>query len=95
MNRQPRLVSFLDIEFLVSPIQSRCLIIRVPSPSVDQIQEALLNVVREERIVCVPEMARKIAIAADGNMRKALLILESCHVQQTMNPDMELIPTDW
>jgi len=80
---------------IITPIQSRCLILRVPSPSVDQIQLALLNVVQEERIVCIPEMAHKIAVAAEGNMRKALLILESCHVQQTMDPSMDLIPTDW
>jgi len=59
-------------------IRSRCIIVRVPLPSQETVASFLATVAKEERIGTLPaSVANRIAEMSGGNVRKALLMLES------------------
>jgi len=66
---------------VIEPVRSRCLGIRVPSPSHDEIVSILQTVARKESITLKPELAFLIAQSSSRNLRRAILMLESYHVQ--------------
>ncbi|XP_069828190.1 replication factor C subunit 3 [Dendropsophus ebraccatus] len=81
---------------VIAPIRSRCLAVRVASPSHEEICAVLFNVCRKEGLSLPQELARKIAEKAGRNLRKALLICEACRVQQyPFSSDQDLPETDW
>ncbi|XP_056417885.1 replication factor C subunit 3 isoform X2 [Hyla sarda] len=81
---------------VISPIRSRCLAVRVPAPSVEEICTVLFNVCKKEGLSLPQELARKIADKSGRNLRKALLICEACRVQQyPFSSDQDLPETDW
>ncbi|KAG8584948.1 hypothetical protein GDO81_004837 [Engystomops pustulosus] len=81
---------------VISPIRSRCLAVRVPAPSTDEICTVLFNVCKKEGLSLPQELARKIAEKSGRNLRKALLICEACRVQQyPFSSDQDLPETDW
>lgn len=61
---------------IIAPLQSRCALVRVPAPTEAEMCEVLQSVVRKERAELVPGLAKKIALGADRNMRRALVLLE-------------------
>uniref|UniRef100_H3ANN4 Replication factor C subunit 3 n=2 Tax=Latimeria chalumnae TaxID=7897 RepID=H3ANN4_LATCH len=67
---------------VIPPIRSRCLAVRVPAPSVEDICHVLSGVCKKEGLSLPQELARKIAEKSGRNLRKALLICEACRVQQ-------------
>lgn len=78
---------------IITPIRSRCLLIRVPAPSVDEISELLVQVGTKEGVTVSAESARNIATTSDRNMRKAMLMLEAAAVQGTIADQVQV--TDW
>lgn len=86
---------------VIDPVRSRCLGIRVPSPSHDDICSVLKTVSRKEKINLPDELAVNIARESSRNMRRAILMLESCHVQRRelggngMTGDQPVQKTDW
>ncbi|XP_040282064.1 replication factor C subunit 3 [Bufo bufo] len=81
---------------VIAPIRSRCLAVRVPAPSIDEICTVLFNVCRKEGLSLPQELARKIAEKSGRNLRKALLMCEACRVQQyPFSSDQDLPETDW
>ena len=79
-------------------MRSRCLAIRIPAPTVEAIANTLTKVGNKESCHVPEDVALNIAIQADRNLRRALLMLEACKVQhspltsgQAINlPDWEL-----
>jgi replication factor C subunit 3/5 len=67
---------------VIPPIRSRCLMIRNGAPSIDEISFILDKCCRYEKIQLPTELCSKIAQSCNGNLRKALLTLESMYVQQ-------------
>lgn len=65
---------------VIDPVRSRCLGIRVAAPSHDEIAAVLKTVSRKESITLPDELAVNIARSSNRNLRRALLMLESCHV---------------
>lgn len=83
---------------VIEPVRSRCLGIRIPSPSNDDICSVLTAVARKENQTLHPELAHNIAVASQRNLRRALLILEASHVQNASalsNPSSAIQLTDW
>ncbi|XP_075707827.1 replication factor C subunit 3 [Rhinoderma darwinii] len=81
---------------VIAPIRSRCLAIRVPAPSLEEICTVLFNVCRKEGLSLPQELARKIAEKSGRNLRKAILMCEACRVQQyPFSSDQDLPETDW
>ncbi|XP_018409638.1 PREDICTED: replication factor C subunit 3 [Nanorana parkeri] len=81
---------------VISPIRSRCLAVRVPAPSIEEICTVLFSICKKEGLSLPQELARRIAEKSGRNLRKALLICEACRVQQyPFSSDQDLPETDW
>jgi len=63
-------------------IQSRCLLVRVPAPTSKQIVRALQGVGKRENVVTPIELLDRIAEASQGNLRRAILMLEACRAER-------------
>ncbi|MEE6472477.1 hypothetical protein FKM82_009620 [Ascaphus truei] len=81
---------------VIAPIRSRCLAVRVPAPSIEEICLVLFSVCKKEGLSLPQDLARRIAEKSGRNLRKALLICEACRVQQyPFSSDQDLPETDW
>jgi replication factor C subunit 3/5 len=67
---------------LIPAIKSRCLGLRVPAPSINEISEILQVICRKESLTLPVELANNIAEKSGRNLRKAILLCEACRVQQ-------------
>lgn len=63
-------------------IRSRCLGIRVPAPTNDEIKSVLHGIAKKEGINLPDELASRLATASGRNLRRAILMLEACKVEQ-------------
>ena len=70
---------------IIEPVRSRCLGIRIPAPSNDEIANILVNVAKKESCTCPFELAMRMSIHCDRNLRRALLMLEAAKVQNGSN----------
>lgn len=81
---------------VIGPIRSRCLGIRVPLPSTEEVCSVLSTVCKKEGLLLPPELAKQICEKSGRNLRKALLMSEACRVQQyPFSADQEVPETDW
>lgn len=81
---------------VIPAIQSRCLGIRVPAPSHQQIITILYNVCKKEGLTLPSELAARIADKSQRNLRRAILMLEACKVQRyPFSPDQDVTEPDW
>ncbi|XP_060524262.1 replication factor C subunit 3 [Cylas formicarius] len=81
---------------IIPAIQSRCLPLRIPAPSIAEISNILINTCKKEDLHLPELLAKKIAEAADGNLRRALLICEACKVEQyPFNQHQTIAEPDW
>lgn len=67
---------------VLEPVRSRCMCIRVPAPTDEKIMDSLMHVSREEQLSLPPALAARIVATSGRDLRKALLCLECCRVQQ-------------
>ncbi len=67
---------------VAAPLKSRCLLLRVPAPTDANIISVMQGVAKAENFELPNDFAQRIADEAQGNLRKALLMLESCKVDQ-------------
>ncbi|NXC14637.1 RFC3 factor, partial [Corythaeola cristata] len=81
---------------IIGPIQSRCLAVRVPAPSIEDICHVLSSVCKKEGLTLPQELAQRLAEKSGRNLRKALLMCESCRVQQyPFTADQDIPEMDW
>lgn len=86
---------------VIDPVRSRCLGIRVAAPSHDEIAACLKTVARKESISLPDELAINISRSSNRNLRRALLMLESCHVTtrdespKSLKANTPIPHTDW
>jgi replication factor C subunit 3/5 len=83
---------------VIEPVRSRCMPVRVPSPSEAEIEEVLQSVCQAERVKLPAEFAHQIAVASERNLRRALLMLEASKVQAGpagMRADQTVARADW
>lgn len=71
-----------SISNVIPAIRSRCLHIRVPAPSIEEICKVLLLISKKEGIQLPETLAYKIATKSERNLRRAILMCEACRVQQ-------------
>lgn len=81
---------------VIAPLRSRCLGVRVAAPTHDEVCAVLQSVARKESLQLPDEVASKVAKHSKRNLRRALLLLEACRVQQyPFSPDQPVQPMDW
>ena len=81
-------------------MRSRCLGIRVPAPTHEEISNVLVTVAKKEQCVCPQDLAMKISLHSDRNLRRALLMLEAAKVQSnpgsaTLDSNLPVPLPDW
>jgi replication factor C subunit 3/5 len=85
-----------SVSKVLDAVRSRCLPIRVPAPTDAQIEALLHDVAKREKLQLPPELAGRVAMHAERNMRRAMLSLEACRVQQyPFKADQPVMGTDW
>jgi len=81
---------------IIPPLRSRCLSIRVGAPSIEDVQGVLQQVADKEKLKLAPELAHKIAVRSNRDLRRAVLLLESTYVQSnTLSKDVTLTKESW
>lgn len=81
---------------VAAPLKSRCLLIRVPSPSNEQILSVFQKVAQAERFDLPIQFAQKVATACEGNLRRGLLMLEASKATQyPFTVSQEVKRPDW
>jgi len=82
---------------IIEAVRSRCLCLRVPAPSEEDVGVVLDNVVRREGAGPLPAgLRQRVVKHAGGNMRRALLALETAKAQRfPFAEDQALTPVDW
>ena len=83
-----------SISRVLSPLRSRCVPIKVPAPSFQAITSTLNDIVKKEKLSVSDELINDVALKSQRNLRKAILMLEGCVVQQVKDnkgivPDYE------
>lgn len=63
-------------------IQSRCVRIRVPAPTASEIKTILHLICKREGLIISDELTNRVIEASDRNLRRAILMLEACKVEQ-------------
>ncbi|XP_011305340.1 replication factor C subunit 3 isoform X2 [Fopius arisanus] len=77
-------------------IRSRCLAIRVPAPTIPEIKSILQLVAKKEGLNLPDGLAENVAKASERNLRRALLMLEACKVEQyPFTNDQKITEPDW
>ncbi|KAH0546781.1 replication factor C subunit 3 [Cotesia glomerata] len=77
-------------------IRSRCLGIRVPAPTNDEVKSVLHGIAKKEGINLPDELASRLATASGRNLRRAILMLEACKVEQyPFTADQQITEPDW
>ena len=81
---------------VIPAIQSRCLLVRVPAPTHDEIITVLQNIAKKENCQLPLELAQRVSEKSNRNVRRAILLLEACRVNQyPFTTDQPVIDLDW
>ena len=83
---------------IIEPVRSRCLAIRVPAPSVDQVADTVKRTCDKELVRASPNLVSSIARGSNRNVRRALLMAEACRVQAAsavLGDDVPVQVPDW
>ncbi|KAK6172509.1 hypothetical protein SNE40_016145 [Patella caerulea] len=81
---------------VIPAIRSRCLGVRIAAPSEDEICQILQNVCKKEGCNLPIELAKRIAVKSNRNLRRAILMCEACKVQQyPFSADQNISEPDW
>ncbi|EJD47250.1 P-loop containing nucleoside triphosphate hydrolase protein [Auricularia subglabra TFB-10046 SS5] len=81
---------------LIAPIKSRCLLVRVAAPNAEEMQAVLEHVAKKEKFDLPPTASEQIVADANGNLRKALLVLEALKMQSPdLTGDLAIAKPDW
>ncbi|KAL5963019.1 Replication factor C subunit 3 [Taenia solium] len=81
---------------VISAARSRCLPIRVAAPTVKDIVNVLCNVTKLEGLLMPKELAERIAVASDRNLRRSLLLAEVARAQHyPYTDDQTILLPDW
>jgi len=81
---------------VIAPIRSRCLCFRVAAPSHDEVASVLQSVATKEGLKLPAELALRISHSCERNLRRSILTLEACKVQQYPFSDTQPVQLpDW
>ncbi|VDK86064.1 unnamed protein product [Onchocerca ochengi] len=88
-----RLILCCDsISKIIDPLRSRCLAVRVAAPSNDDIAKAVRFVCKQENVSIPESIVAAVVQKSNGNMRRALLMVEAAKVQNYPFKENQEIP---
>ena len=70
---------------VIQPIRSRCLQVRVPAPSQDEVVSTLEAIAKKEKFNLPPELATRVCDQARRNLRRAIMMLQTAKLK---NPNL-------
>ncbi|KAJ1610817.1 putative replication factor C subunit 5 [Cryptosporidium canis] len=79
-----------QLSSIIPPLRSRCLCIRVPLPSPDEVLQVLRHISNSENLQVSTNYLEQIVKESDCNLRRAILILETAYTQSFSNPPSAL-----
>ncbi|KAK9808259.1 hypothetical protein WJX73_004150 [Symbiochloris irregularis] len=89
-------MSCTNVSRVIEPVRSRCLCVRVAAPSTAEVQRMLAHVAKKESLSLPDSLSLRVAQASERNLRRALLMLETCRVAQyPFTPDQPVQLADW
>jgi replication factor C subunit 3/5 len=81
---------------VIPAIRSRCLCIKVPAPTNDEISTILRQTCKLEGLTMPQELSQRITLQSNRNLRRALLISEALFTMQyPFTNDQEITEPDW
>ena len=81
---------------VIGPLKSRCLGLRIGAPTNDEIARILIATGKKEAITVPESLAITISRMSSRNLRRALLMLETCHtINPELPPNMTVPRCDW
>lgn len=85
-----------NISKVMDPVRSRCMCIRVGAPTELQVMEVLKTVAQNEGLSLPDAFAARLVSYSERNLRRALLGMEVCKVQQyPFTDNQQVSPADW
>lgn len=85
-----------SVSKVIDPLRSRCLAVRVPAPTHDEVLQVLRQIAKAEGVPLPEELGNRIAMESGRNLRKAVLMLETCFVSEdTLGPETQVKPAAW
>ncbi|GAB4819144.1 hypothetical protein N2152v2_006190 [Parachlorella kessleri] len=85
-----------NVSKVIEPVRSRCLCVRVRSPSHQEMQDVLERVSLAENLTIPESLLDRLVGSSQRNLRRALLSLEACKAQQYPFSDSQEVPApDW
>ncbi|GAB4857260.1 Subunit of heteropentameric Replication factor C (RF-C) [Ancistrocladus abbreviatus] len=81
---------------VIEAVRSRCLNVRINAPTEEQIVNVLEFIAKKEELQAPPGFTRRIAAKSNRSLRRAILLFETCRVQQyPFTHDQAIPPMDW
>eukprot|EP00457_Paulinella_chromatophora_P010889 gb/GEZN01011008.1/.p1 GENE.gb/GEZN01011008.1/~~gb/GEZN01011008.1/.p1 ORF type:complete len:370 (+),score=68.10 gb/GEZN01011008.1/:27-1136(+) len=81
---------------VIGPLRSRCLSLRVPAPSKEEVKAVLQVVAKKEKLILPAQLCDDITNLSQRNVRRAVLIFEACKVEQyPFTPEQKPRLADW
>lgn len=81
---------------VIDAVRSRCLNVRINAPADEQIVKVLEFIGKKEGLQLPPGFGARLAAKANRSLRRAILLLETCRVQQYPFTNNQVIPPmDW
>ncbi|XP_045483599.1 replication factor C subunit 3 [Harmonia axyridis] len=86
-----------SISRVIPAIRSRCLCVRIPAPSAEEIVDIIKKTAALEDVALPDKLAERIAVLSERNLRRALLMTEACKVESDgkLSPDQRISEPDW
>jgi len=81
---------------VIPAVKSRCLCIRIGSPTIPEIANILQDIAQKEKLELNKKFATKIANQSNRNLRRAIMLFEVCKIQNYPFKDNQTIEKpDW
>lgn len=81
---------------VIAPIRSRCLCFRVAAPTHEEVASVLQSVATKEGLKLPADLAMRISVSCERNLRRSILTLEACKVQQYPFSEQQTVQLpDW
>ncbi|KAJ1961645.1 Replication factor C (RF-C) subunit [Dipsacomyces acuminosporus] len=77
---------------IIDPVKSRCLLVRVAAPTVEEVVGVMNSIAKKEGISVPPAFAARLAESSKRNLHRALLMLEASYVRQYPFDETQEIP---